>query len=63
MAMYRSTLVPYYTKFQSYNYGEYADYMSCFVAEADKRGAGTVGKSGRGCGTGELTRADGGGRG
>ena len=38
MAMYRSTLVPYYTKFQSYNYGEYADYMSCFVAEADKRG-------------------------
>lgn len=38
MAMYRSALVPYYTKFQSYNYGEYADYMSCFVAEADKRG-------------------------
>lgn len=38
MAMYRSTIVPYYTKFQSYNYGEYADYMSCFVAEADKRG-------------------------
>ena len=38
MAMYRSTFVPYYTKFQSYSYGEYADYMSCFVAEADKRG-------------------------
>lgn len=37
MAMYRSAYVPYYTKFQSYDYGEYADYMSCFVAEAKKR--------------------------
>ena len=38
MAMYRSKFVPYYTKFQSYDYGEYDDYMSCFVAEAKKRG-------------------------
>ncbi len=38
MAMYRSNYVPYYKGFGNYNYGEYNDYLSAFVAEAQKRG-------------------------
>lgn len=37
MTMYRSRFVPYYTKFQSYDYGEYPDYLTCFLEEAKKR--------------------------
>lgn len=38
MAAYRSDKVSYYTGFDNYDYGEYPDYLSCFVAEAAKRG-------------------------
>lgn len=38
MTVFRSTMVPYYTGFENYDYGPYPDYLSAFVAEADKRG-------------------------
>ena len=38
MAMYRSNYVPYYKGFDNYNYGGYNDYLTAFVAEAQKRG-------------------------
>ena len=37
MTMYRSNYVPYYKGFERYNYGDYPDYLSAFVAEAQKR--------------------------
>ncbi len=38
MTVYRSSLVPYYTGFAAYDYAPYPDYLSAFVAEAEKRG-------------------------
>lgn len=38
MTIYRSSLIPYYTGFDAYDYSPYPDYLSAFVAEAGKRG-------------------------
>ncbi len=38
MTVYRSSFVPYYTGFDAYDYSPYPDYLSAFVAEAEKRG-------------------------
>ena len=38
MTMYRSSLIPYYTGFDKFDYSPYPDYLSAFVAEATKRG-------------------------
>ena len=38
MTVYRSNLIPYYTGFDAYDYSPYPDYLSAFVAEAEKRG-------------------------
>lgn len=37
MTIYRTNLIPYYTGFENYDYGQYPDYLSAFVAEASKR--------------------------
>lgn len=37
MAMYKSNLIPYYSGFSGNNYEGYPDYLSAFVAEANKR--------------------------
>ena len=39
-AAFKSESVPYRPKLSNFSYGEYPDYMSAFVAEADKRGIG-----------------------
>ena len=36
--MYKSNFLPYYKGFSSNTYGNYKDYLSAFVAEAEKRG-------------------------
>ena len=38
MTVYRSSLIPYYTGFDAFDYTPYPDYLSAFVAEAGKRG-------------------------
>lgn len=38
MTVYRTNLIPYYTGFDAFDYSPYPDYLSAFVAEADKRG-------------------------
>lgn len=38
MAMYKSSLLPYYNGFSSNTYGEYRDYLDAFTHEAEKRG-------------------------
>ena len=38
MTVYRSSLIPYYTGFEEFDYTPYPDYLSAFVAEAGKRG-------------------------
>lgn len=38
MTVYRSTIIPYYTGFDEFDYSPYPDYLSAFVAEAGKRG-------------------------
>lgn len=38
MAMYKSNLLPYYKGFSGNKYGDYKDYLSAFVAEAELRG-------------------------
>ncbi len=38
MTVFKTNLVPYYTGFESYDYGEYTDYLTAFCAEAEKRG-------------------------
>ena len=38
MTVYRTTMIPYYTGFDAYDYSPYPDYLSAFVAEAGKRG-------------------------
>lgn len=38
MAAFRSNYVPYNSGLAAFSYGEYQDYLSCFVAEAEKRG-------------------------
>lgn len=38
MTVYRSSLIPYYTGFEDFDYSPYPDYLSAFVAEAEKRG-------------------------
>ena len=38
MTVYRTNLIPYYTGFDAYDYTPYPDYLSAFVAEAEKRG-------------------------
>ena len=37
MTIYRSDLIPYYTGFDAFDYSPYPDYLSAFVAEAQKR--------------------------
>ena len=37
MATYKSNFLPYYNGFQAHDYGEYKDYLSAFLAEAEKR--------------------------
>lgn len=38
MTVYRTSLIPYYTGFEAFDYSPYPDYLSAFVAEAGKRG-------------------------
>ncbi len=38
MTVYRSSLIPYYTGFEAFDYSPYPDYLSAFVAEAGERG-------------------------
>ena len=38
MAIYKTDIVSYHTKLVGFEYGEYPDYLSAFVAEANKRG-------------------------
>lgn len=38
MAVFKTDLVPYYTGFDKYNYGDYPDYLTAFATEAEKRG-------------------------
>ena len=38
MTVFKTNLVPYYTGFDKYSYGEYPDYLTAFCAEAEKRG-------------------------
>ncbi len=37
MTVFKTSTVEYYTGFESYDYGDYPDYLSAFVAEAQKR--------------------------
>ena len=38
MAVYKTDLVDYHIKLEGFEYGEYPDYLSAFVTEAEKRG-------------------------
>ena len=38
MVTYRTNLVTYHSKLEGFEYGEYPDYLSAFVSEAEKRG-------------------------
>lgn len=38
MTVFRSSYIEYYTGFDAFDYSPYPDYMSAFVAEAEKRG-------------------------
>lgn len=38
MTVFRSSMVPYYTGFDKFDYSPYPDYLTAFVAEAGKRG-------------------------
>jgi len=38
MTIFKTNLVPYYTGFEDFDFGEYPDYMTAFVTEAKKRG-------------------------
>ena len=38
MTVFKTNLVPYYSGFENYDYGEYPDYLSAFSTEAHKRG-------------------------
>ena len=38
MTVYKTNLVPYYTGFDKFDYGEYPDYLTAFATEAEKRG-------------------------
>lgn len=38
MTIFKSNLVPYYTGFEAYDYGDYPDYLTAFASEAQKRG-------------------------
>lgn len=38
MTVYKTNLIQYYKGFENYDYGEYPDYLTAFVAEAKKRG-------------------------
>ena len=38
MTVYKTNLVPYYTGFDKFDYGEYPDYLTAFATEAQKRG-------------------------
>lgn len=38
MTVFKTNLVPYYTGFEKYDYGEYPDYLTAFTSEAEKRG-------------------------
>ena len=38
MTVYRTNLIPYYAGFDAFDYSPYPDYLSAFVAEAEKRG-------------------------
>ena len=41
MTVYKSEFAPYHTKLVDFDYGEYPDYLSAFVSEAEKRGIKT----------------------
>ena len=38
MTVFKTNLVPYYSGFENYDYGEYPDYLTAFTKEAKKRG-------------------------
>ena len=38
MTIFKTDKVPYYKGFEEYSYGDYPDYLTAFVTEADKRG-------------------------
>ena len=38
MTVFRTNLVPYYSGFEKFDYGEYPDYLTAFATEAEKRG-------------------------
>ena len=38
MTIFKTDKVPYYTGFDAYSFGEYPDYLTAFVTEANKRG-------------------------
>ncbi len=38
MTVFKTNLVPYYSGFEKYDFGEYPDYLTAFSAEAHKRG-------------------------
>ena len=38
MTIFKTNLVPYYTGFEKYDFGEYPDYLTAFTLEAKKRG-------------------------
>ena len=38
MTVFKTNLVPYYSGFENYDYGEYPDYLTAFSTEAYKRG-------------------------
>lgn len=38
MTVFKTNIVPYYSGFEEYDYGEYPDYLTAFATEANKRG-------------------------
>ena len=38
MTVFKTNLVPYYTGFEEFDFGEYPDYLTAFATEAQKRG-------------------------
>ncbi len=38
MTVFKTNLVPYYSGFEKFDYGEYPDYLTAFATEAEKRG-------------------------
>lgn len=38
MTIFKTNLVPYYTGFEDFDFGDYPDYLTAFTAEAQKRG-------------------------